>query len=168
MMYGVKFGHHLRGNNCLIRNIGTIILGNHVSLNSYVRGEMSRAGLFTYTDNASIQIGNNTIISGACVHSRKGISIGDNCLIGAGAIIIDNNSHSISVDPSIRHSRQDIDESEILIGNNVWIGFRSLVMKGVNIGDNSIVAAGSVVTKDIPPNTIVGGNPARHVKTIFK
>jgi acetyltransferase-like isoleucine patch superfamily enzyme len=165
-MHGVKFGQHLRGNGCLIKNKGTITLGDHVSLDSFVRGEIAIAGLFTYLNSAIIQVGNNTVISGACIHCRKKVIIGDNCLISAGVIIIDNNSHSISINPAIRHSRQDIDEGDVIIGNNVWIGFRSLIMKGVQIDDNAIVAAGSVVTKNIPTNTIVGGNPARAVKII--
>jgi len=53
---------------------------------------------------------------------------------------------------------------EISIGNHVWLGIRTIVLKGVNIGDNSIVAAGSIVTKDVKANTVVSGNPARQVK----
>ena len=78
--------------------------------------------------------------------------------------LIDNNSHRAVADPLER--RKPPSSKPIILGSNVWIGTNSLIMKGVTIGENSIVAAQSVVTKDVPSNVIVGGNPAKPIKQI--
>ena len=92
------------------------------------------------------------------------IEIGDYCLIGNSVQIIDFDAHGI--DP--RERRSSIGKvSPVKIGKNVWIGNRVIILKGVTIGNNSIVAAGSVVTAgDYPPDSIIGGNPARIIKFI--
>jgi acetyltransferase-like isoleucine patch superfamily enzyme len=162
----VVYGKRLRGNGCRIRNDGEIVIGDNVALDSKKRGEIYNSGLFTYLEKAKIKIGNNTIISGANIHSRELVKIGSYCLIGSGTVILDNNSHSTSIDPKIRHSRNDISTHRVIVGDNVWIGIRSLICKGVTIGDNAIVAASSVVTADVPSNCIVAGNPAKIVKKL--
>ncbi|EMI41654.1 transferase hexapeptide repeat containing protein [Rhodopirellula sp. SWK7] len=85
------------------------------------------------------------------------MSIGDRCLIGDGVTIFDSDFHGIH--PDQRHQLGN--HSPVSISNNVWLGSRVMVLKGVSIGENSIVAAMSVVTKDIPANVIAAGNPAR-------
>jgi acetyltransferase-like isoleucine patch superfamily enzyme len=91
--------------------------------------------------------------------------IGDDTLIAGDVSIFDNTNHPVS--PTQRLSGERISASDIapvVIGCNVWIGMRSIVMRGVTIGDNSVVAAGSVVTKSVPPNTLVAGNPAAPIR----
>jgi acetyltransferase-like isoleucine patch superfamily enzyme len=105
----------------------------------------------------------------------KSVTIGDYTSIADHVVIMDNNNHPINPDDRIIKSGSKksspyrfwrySDAKPIIIGRNVWIGSYSRICKGVNIGDNSIVASNSVVTKDIPPNTIVAGNPAKIVKT---
>jgi acetyltransferase-like isoleucine patch superfamily enzyme len=90
-------------------------------------------------------------------------------------VITDNNEHSINPDDRFLMRTKDdnhpyrywrySDSKPVVIGRNVWIGTKARICKGVTIGDNSIVAAHAVVTKDVPPNTIAAGNPARIVKT---
>ena len=80
---------------------------------------------------------------------------------------MDNNSHAVTTDHNKRETGR-VGESPVIIGNNVWIGMRSIVLKGVTIGNNSIIAAGSIVTKDVPSNCLVGGNPAKFIKSITK
>lgn len=93
------------------------------------------------------------------------IEIGEYCLMGDAVLIIDSDFHSINPD----RRRTDIGHSKpVIIGNNVWIGSRVIVQKGVTIGDNSVISAQSVVTSDIPANCIAGGNPARVIKQIGK
>lgn len=103
------------------------------------------------------------------------VVIGKDTAIANNVIIIDNNTHPLNpIDRRImRHSSHGSDlrmerhsaNAPIIIGENVWIGSNVRICKGVNIGDNAIVAANSVVTKDVPANAIVAGNPAKVVKT---
>lgn len=90
---------------------------------------------------------------GVYVNGINGVSIGDNVYIGPGAKII-----------SANHDRSDFQKHDaappIAIGNDVWIGANAVILPGVQIGDNSIVGAGAIVTKNVPPNCTVAGNPA--------
>ncbi|MDE7456088.1 MAG: acyltransferase [Prevotella sp.] len=115
------------------------------------------------------KIGPNSIIE-----STNKVEIGKDTAIATGVTIRDNNSHPIS--PSYRRKMRhtphgSIERSStrgvsapIIIGENVWIGENSRICKGVTIGDNAIIAASSVVTKNVPANSIVAGNPAKIVK----
>jgi len=165
--HGVSYGKGLRGNPCIIINKGKIELGAHVFLNSCPSGEPFRTGLMTYFPSSRIKIGDNCSLNGTLIYSRKEVIIGDNCLFGPGVIVLDNDSHNTSIDPLVRRTGK-IQESPVVIGNNVWIGMRSIVMKGVNLGENSIIAAGSIVTNDVPSNQLFGGNPAKFIKALEK
>lgn len=164
--HGVIYGKRLRGSRCKIRNVGKIVIGESVALDSRISGDPYTTGLYTHLKDAKINIGDHSIIRGTTIHSRELVQLGNYNLIASGTVILDNDSHSTSIDPMIRHSRKDISTSSVIIGNNVWIGMRSIICKGVNIGDNAIVAASSVVTKNVPANCIVAGNPAKVVKNI--
>lgn len=114
--------------------------------------------------NSIISIGNNTIFSNdITIIAQSEISIGERCLIGDRLTILDGDSHEIN--PSTRMRSAGI-SAPVRIGNNVWIGSVVTILKGVTIGDNSVVAANSVVTKDVPANTVVAGNPAIIVRLI--
>ena len=91
------------------------------------------------------------------------ITIGDCCLIGDQVAVCDCDWHEI--DPSHRN-RSAGPIRPVAISNNVWLGSRVMVLKGVTIGDNSVVAAARVVTKSIPANCVVAGNPAKYIRTI--
>lgn len=111
-----------------------------------------------------LEIGNNVKFSNdiTLIAARK-ICIGDNCLIGDRVTIMDHDGHG--VEPDKRTS--SIGEcSSVFIGKNVWIGSGALILRGVHIGDNAIVAAQSIVVKNVEANTIVAGNPARFVKNL--
>jgi len=145
-----------------------LILGNNVHLKSnkksYHLNMHSTVKIMADTDNAVIEIGDNTRINGACIHASRRVFIGSNCLIAANVQIIDSSGHELSFDnPENRINTVDIPR-EIIIENSVWIGANSIVLPGVKIGYGSVIAAGSVVTKDIPPMCIAGGNPAKIIK----
>lgn len=161
----VIYGEGLRGNRCKIVNRGTIMLGDHVSLNSHPEGDPNRTRLFAYFKTSKIIIGDSCILNGTTIFARTSVEIGENCLFGPGVVIVDNNSHSTSIDPIARRSEEPV-EAPIKIGNNVWVGRSSLIMKGVHIGDNSIIAAGSTLTKDVPDSQMFGGNPARFIENL--
>ena len=115
-----------------------------------------------YTDfGKNITIGNNVFINAGCkFQDQGGITIDDGALIGHG-VVLATLDHDI--DPE---KRQQLHPAPIHIGKRVWIGANAVVTKGVTIGDNSIVAAGAVVNRDVPANTIVGGVPAKVIRKI--
>lgn len=106
-------------------------------------------------------IGKNVFINHGCSFlDLGGITIEDDVLIGPQVKLVTENH---PVDPS---NRKSLDLKSIHIGKNVWLGAGAIILPGVTVGENSIVAAGAVVTKDVPSNSIVGGVPARFIKHI--
>ena len=115
-----------------------------------------------YTDfGKNITVGKN-VFNNACCHfqDQGGITLGDNCLVGHNVVFATLN-HGFAPE-----ERQSMLPAPIVVGRNVWIGSNSTILQGVTIGDNSIIAAGSVVTKDVPANAIVAGVPARFIRSI--
>lgn len=111
-----------------------------------------------------MQIGSGTCINGANIQVKSTVTIGDRCHIASGVQITDSNGHQ-----TYRYDRCDEDRAiPIRIGNNVWIGLNSIVLKGTEIGDNSIVSAGSVVKGSFPAYSLISGNPAKLVKVLEK
>lgn len=115
-----------------------------------------------YTDcGINITTGKNVFINfGCCFQDQGGIRIGDDVLIGHQVVLATLN-HSLT--PS---DRSDMTPAPIVIGNRVWIGSHSTVLAGVTVGKNAVIAAGSVVTKDVPDNAVVAGVPAKVIKTL--
>ena len=115
-----------------------------------------------YTDcGKNIHVGKNVFINaGCCFQDQGGITIGDGVLIGHQVVLATLN-HDLDPD-----KRQSMMPKPIVIGNNVWIGSHATILGGVTIGDGSVIAAGAVVTKDVPKNTVAGGVPAKIIKAI--
>ena len=108
-----------------------------------------------------ITIGKNVFINHACSFlDMGGITIGDNVLIGPKANLVSENH---PIDPT---QRNHLIGKPITIKNNAWIGAAATILPGITVGENAIVAAGAIVTKDVPDNTIVAGNPAKPIKKI--
>lgn len=117
---------------------------------------------FYTTGGAEISVGRNVFINQNCTfYDLGGLDIADDALIGPNVSLI-TSGHPI--EPSQR--RAMIIAKPIVIERNVWIAAGAAVTGGVTVGENSVVAAGSVVTRDVPPNTLVGGNPARVIRSI--
>lgn len=113
---------------------------------------------------SSISIGEGTKLSNNIVIvAAKKISIGRKCLLGDSVYIIDTDAHPI--DPFLRHTPSS-EAAEVVVGNNVWLGSRVMVLKGSVIGDNSVVAAGAVVAGAIPCNVVAAGVPAKVIRTL--
>jgi acetyltransferase-like isoleucine patch superfamily enzyme len=105
-------------------------------------------------DNAILRIGNGTYINrNTVVVANKLVDIGRNCRISWDVVIMDSDLHPIP--------GQDMEDKPIIIEDDVWIGCRSILLKGIRVCTGAVIAAGAVVTKDVPPFTIVGGVPAR-------
>ena len=151
----------------LYTNGNKLEIRNHVYLRSNKKGY--HAGMpFSTTilldkQGAQCVIGDNCRINGAYIHAKSRIIIGNNTVIAAGVNILDSNGHEINSEN--RTYGQDAPK-EIVIGNNVWIGLNSIILKGTHIGDNSIISAGSVVKGVFPSCSIIQGNPATIVNKI--
>jgi len=117
---------------------------------------------FYATGGLDIRVGRNVFVNQNCTfYDLGGLDIGDDVLIGPNVSLI-TSGHAL--EPS---RRRDVNIAKpIVIEKNVWIAAGAIIIGGVTVGENSVVAAGSVVTKDVPPNTLVGGNPARVIRSI--
>lgn len=127
-------------------------------------GVNQRVILKTTSEIASIYIGENVGISGSTISCAKHIYIGNNCLIGSGVLITDSDHHAIL--PNLRKCSSEPTPIEIVIEDDVFVGARSIILKGVRIGRGSVIGAGSVVTCNIPQMTVVAGNPAKVIRMI--
>ncbi|MEX2363534.1 MAG: acyltransferase, partial [Balneolaceae bacterium] len=108
---------------------------------------------------AIIEIGTGTYINrNSLIIAEERVSIGENCRISWDVIIMDSDLHPLNSSSVIN--------KPVVIENNAWIGCRCIILKGITIGEGAVVAAGSVVTKDVPPYTIYGGSPARYITDV--
>ena len=121
---------------------------------------------------AKIEIGNRVGISSSCLWARESIYIGNDVNIGGDCLILDSDFHPYDhilrrrvVNYNSRGDDEMIPVSPVQIDDDVWIGARCIILKGVHIGARSIIGAGSVVTHSIPPYSIAAGNPARVLKS---
>ena len=144
------------------------IFGENISIGDYatlICSSDKKIDISTWqTDklNGSISLGNYILISpGISIRSAESIDIGDSTMIASDVVITDSDWHGI-------YDRTDYvaTPKPVKIHKNVWIGERSIILKGTQIGENSIIGAGSVVHGNIPPNSVYAGNPAKEVKKL--
>lgn len=118
--------------------------------------------LSTLRPGANLKLGNNIGLSGVVISAAQSIIIEDNVLVGANSTITDTDWHGIN--PDMR--RSDGECAPVHIMQNVWIGLNCIVLKGVTIGEHSVIGAGSVVTSNVPDRVISAGVPARTIKKL--
>jgi acetyltransferase-like isoleucine patch superfamily enzyme len=110
-----------------------------------------------------VSIGAKTVLGQECtISAYERVSIGRECVVADRAMLIDFDHGAVEVERPIR--LQGIYKREVRVGNNVWIGYGACILRGVTIGDNAIVGTSAVVTRDVPPNAVVGGVPARVIR----
>ena len=110
-----------------------------------------------------VRIGDKTVVGQECtISAYQHVSIGEQCILADRVMLIDFDHNVAEVERPIRV--QGIYKRDVRVGSNVWIGYGAQILRGVSVGDNSIVGAGSVVTKDVPANAVVGGAPARVIR----
>jgi len=114
-------------------------------------------------NNAEFSIGNNSGFSGTSIFASKKIVIGKNCNFGGNTFIWDTDFHSLEYKARRINDYSKVKNASVYIGNDVFVGANSIILKGVTIGDRVIIGAGSVVCKDIPADEIWAGNPVRFI-----
>jgi acetyltransferase-like isoleucine patch superfamily enzyme len=133
---------------------------------------------FSVGEHGHVKVGDYSLLNGALIMADESVEIGAYCLISWNVAIADGDYHpidaaqrrqdAIALSPYApnRPERPRIKTAPVKIGDNVWIGLNAVILKGVTIGDNAVIAAGAVVTRSVPANTIVAGNPAVVVKEL--
>jgi acetyltransferase-like isoleucine patch superfamily enzyme len=154
----------LDGDMPLVYGPGDIVIGDGVIVsnrNTWI------VGLKVYPD-AKLEIGDRVTLGYMNLISvAKSVRIGNDCLFAGEVKILDNNSHSLDyVQRRANAPLEPEDVAPVVIEEDVWIGTNCMVLKGVTIGRGAVIAAGAVVTKDVPPFTVAAGNPARVIKRI--
>jgi acetyltransferase-like isoleucine patch superfamily enzyme len=146
----VSIGHHFVMNNGLLNNM----IGRQQSC-------------FFVVKSGKLTIGNHVGISGTAIVCWNKVTIEDNVKIGGGVVIYDTDFHSLDYKERTAIPEQfNVKTNPVLIKKNAFIGAHAIILKGVTIGNNSIIGAGSVVSQDIPDNEIWAGNPAQFIRRI--
>ena len=166
---GVRFGKELKVYKkvYLQNKNGRLTIGDNFTLTS---GDCInplcrnlRACIFI-TNGGSVVIGDNVGMSSPCLRISNSLTIGNNVCLGGNCTIYDSDAHPIDYMARREGNKKDIKTAPVIIEDDAWLGANVIVLKGVTIGARSIIGAGSVVTKSIPPDCIAAGNPARVIK----
>jgi acetyltransferase-like isoleucine patch superfamily enzyme len=152
------------------RTSGMLFLGRRLELQIGRKGEI-RFGRFVWIGDGTkirchegvVEIGDKTVIGQECtISAYQRVRIGEQCVIADRAMFIDFDHGVVEVERPIR--QQGIYKRDVVVGSNVWIGYNACLLRGVRVGDNSIIGSNSVVTRDVPANAVVGGVPARVIR----
>ena len=167
----ISIGHgiQIRGTiKVLTKGDSKIEIGDRVIINSgknfNIIGGDDRTSFIAY-DKAKIIIGKNTGISNSTIVASVGVKIGDNVKIGGDCKIYDNDFHALDFNERRENNQTHINKAPVEIGDDVFVGAHSIILKGVVIGARSIVGAGSVVTSSIPEDEVWAGNPAKFIRS---
>ncbi len=154
---GVVANHRL-----VVKGPGRIRIGEWANLFAFGVGRHTR--LVTRSTRATIDVGENARLNGADIQAEDRVEIGPDCIIGQ-AHLIDSDMHSLGFD---RRTNPDapVRVAPIVLERNVWVARGAAILPGVRVGENSVIAYGSVVTSDVPPCVLVAGNPAKVVRTL--
>lgn len=165
------------GNGCLMYNYinikispkSFVKIGNNVVIKSgdgYNALARNIQASLCIEQGAKLIIGNHVGLSSPCILASKGIYIGNNCIIGADCLLLDTDSHNINylLRRDWINDAPTSSKSEIYIEDDVMIGARCIILKGVRIGARTVIGAGSVVTKSLPADCIAAGNPCKIIK----
>jgi acetyltransferase-like isoleucine patch superfamily enzyme len=155
----------------MVARVGICIIGDKFNMNNGLHGNpigRPQPCIFFVDKGATLQIGNNVGMSATAILAHQSITIGDNVKIGGGVCIYDTDFHSLDA-KTRANPKLDIElknKAPVFIGDNVFIGAHSTILKGVTLGDNAVIGACSVVTKNVPANEIWAGNPAKLIRAI--
>ena len=152
-----------------IRNKGRVLFGKGVRINSGLRhnpiGGDSRTIIIVH-EGGQLKIGDGVGISNSCIVCRDSVEIAKNVYIGGSSKIYDNDFHSLKLEYRLQQPDPDIRVKAVNISEGAFIGAFSIILKGSNIGSESVIGAGSVVSGYIPPEEIWAGNPAKWISNL--
>ena len=158
----------LRGNILIsLAQPGSVTFGKGVVINSGRKRNPVGLGIQTSVmtmGNGSIHIGDRVGMSNVALIARESITVENDVLLGSGVVIYDNDFHALDAKNRCGGGDNDIRSAPVLIKEGAFVGAGAMILKGVTTGRNSIVGAGSVVSRSIPDGEIWGGNPARFIK----
>jgi acetyltransferase-like isoleucine patch superfamily enzyme len=152
------------------RTAGMLFLGRRLELQVGRRGRLD-FGRFVWIGDGSkirchegvVEIGEKTVLGQECtISAYRRVRIGEQCVIADRAMFIDFDHGVVDVERPIR--LQGIYKRDVIVGSNVWVGYGACILRGVRVGDNSIIGSNSVVTRDVPANAVVGGVPAKVIR----
>jgi acetyltransferase-like isoleucine patch superfamily enzyme len=144
-----------------------LIIGNETIFNGRVSFE---------ADGGQVRVGDRCYVGNSGLICHSSILIGNDVIVSWGCTVVDHNSHSIGWSGRKNDVREwaegrkdwaSVKRAPVVIEDRVWIGFNVSILKGVRIGEGSVIGAASVVTKDVPPYSVVGGNPARVIRPLL-
>jgi acetyltransferase-like isoleucine patch superfamily enzyme len=161
-------GLRINGRICL-HNKGGLRIGRQVVINSSLKKNPIGGDAKTFINvhkGAKLVIGDGVGISNSTIYCTREIIIADHVAIGGSCKIYDTDFHSIYYKDRCPDGDINSSTAPVSIGKGCWLGAYVIILKGVKIGEYSVIGAGSVVAKDIPPNQIWAGNPAKFIKTI--
>lgn len=167
--FGVQHGRIIINGPLLLVSNGTCVIDHDAKINSgkyrNIIGGDTRSSIVV-KKGGELKIGSNFRMSNSAIYCHHKIEIGENVMIGGSCKIWDSDFHPLS--PRIRRETPNLHykTAPVKIGDNVFIGGHSIILKGVTIGENAVIGAGSVVSSHVPANEIWGGNPARFIKKI--
>ncbi|HZK43720.1 MAG TPA: acyltransferase [Syntrophomonadaceae bacterium] len=149
------------GSNLRARNAGEIFQGNNAEIHVGNNVLLERKVRISLADDARVYIGDNSYLGDFCnILAVKEVRIGTGCSISWHVLFMDTSSHPFGLAGEVPQTKIE----PVIIENHVWIGCRAVILKGVTVGEGAIVANNAVVTKDVPPRTMVAGNPAVVIK----
>lgn len=174
----LKYYKVLTGKNLTINGIlrlrknktACLELGDSIIINSSWKANPAGGGqtkcLFVVSNNASLSIGNWSGISNSTIFCKEKIVIGNHVNIGVNCIIYDTDMHSINYEGRIHITEEYIETKPVVISDGAWICGHCIILKGVTIGERSVIGAGFVVTHDVPNDELWAGNPAKFIKKL--
>lgn len=151
----LRFGAHWPNS---LKNSSRLTVAAGSSIETSGRFRVYSGTVIEVTNGATLSLGSGYMNNECRIYCKNGISIGDGVFVGHQVMMMDDDHHLIT--------GARTGDLQIVIEDHVWIGARVTILKGVRVGTGSVIAAGSVVSKDIPPNSLWGGVPARYIRAV--